>query len=261
VRGTQTHREKLYLPFVFFIALASVPSQVKVCGNGKIDQPHQSTAAAYGQEREQMVKGQIAARGVRNNRVLTAMRKVPRHLFVPSGRQSQAYGDWPLPIGYGQTISQPYVVAFMTEALDLKAEDRVLEIGTGSGYQAAVLAEIAKEVYTIEIVKPLGRKAADRLSQLGYTNVNVRIGDGYRGWPEQAPFDAIMVTAAPEHIPQPLIEQLRPGGRLVLPVGKWHQELVRIRRTPKGVEKETLLPVRFVPMTGEAANQEATSPD
>jgi protein-L-isoaspartate(D-aspartate) O-methyltransferase len=204
------------------------------------------------QARQHMVEEQIVARDVRDARVLAAMRKIPRHLFVPSQMLPYAYADEPLPIGYGQTISQPYIVAFMSEALELKPQERVLEIGTGSGYQAAVLAELACEVYSIEIVEPLGKEAAERLKRLGYTNVKLRIGDGYRGWPEAAPFDAIMVTAAPDRVPPALVEQLRDGGRLVLPVGRFFQNLIRIRRTRKGTQQETLLPVRFVPMVGEA---------
>lgn len=201
--------------------------------------------------REGMVREQIAARGVRDPRVLAALRKVPRHLFVPVEQQPYAYVDSPLPIGYGQTISQPYIVAFMTEALELKPQDRVLEIGTGSGYQAAVLGELVREVYTIEIVDPLGKAAEERLRKLGYGNIHVRVGNGYRGWPEAAPFDAVIVTAAPERIPQALTDQLREGGRMVLPLGRWEQDLVRLRRTKSGVSQERLLPVRFVPMVGE----------
>jgi protein-L-isoaspartate(D-aspartate) O-methyltransferase len=207
-----------------------------------------------------MVRDQIEERGVRDARVLAAMRKVPRHLFVPPDERSLAYDDTPLPIGYNQTISQPYVVAFMTEALELKPQDRVLEIGTGSGYQAAVLAELVREVYTVEIVVPLARQAEERLRQMGYANVHVRSGDGYRGWPQAAPFEAIMVTAAPDHVPPPLVEQLREGGRLVLPLGRWEQDLIRLRRTPKGITRESLLPVRFVPMTGEAEKPAARYP-
>ncbi len=202
--------------------------------------------------RERMVREQIEARGVRDERVLEALRKIPRHFFVPTEMLSFAYSDGPLPIGHGQTISQPYIVAFMSEALELRPKDKVLEIGTGSGYQAAVLARLAREVYSIEIIEPLAKQAAERLSRLGFSNVHVRAGDGYRGWPEAAPFDAIIVTAAPDHVPQPLIDQLRVGGRLVLPVGRFDQELVRIRRTTEGPRQETLLPVRFVPMVGEA---------
>ncbi len=202
--------------------------------------------------RERMVRVQIEARGVRDPRVLEAMRAVPRHLFVPAAMQPYAYQDSPLPIGHGQTISQPYIVAFMSEALELNPGDRVLEIGTGSGYQAAVLAHLAHEVYSIEIVEPLAKEAAETLKRLGYGNIKLRVGDGYRGWPDAAPFDAIMVTAAPNHVPPPLVEQLREGGRLVLPVGRFAQDLIRIRNTPQGPRRETLLPVRFVPMTGEA---------
>lgn len=192
---------------------------------------------------------------VRDAAVLDAMRTVPRHRFVPDSVVSDAYEDTPLPIGHGQTISQPYIVARMTEALGLDAEDRVLEIGTGSGYQAAVLGEIVKAVYTIEIVEPLGERARAALAELGYENVHVRIGDGYRGWPEEAPFDAIIVTAAPERVPQPLIDQLKPGGRMVIPVGARDavQELRLITKNDSGeIREEVLDLVRFVPFTGEA---------
>ena len=219
----------------------------------------QSRPAAEAQEtprtreaRERMVEDQIIARGIRDSRVLDALRQVPRHRFVPLDMREFAYEDTPLPIGLGQTISQPYIVAFMTEALELKPQDRVLEIGTGSGYQAAVLSLLVREVYSLEIVEQLGKEAEARLKQLGYANVHVRIGDGYRGWPEAGPFDAIIVTAAPEDVPPALLEQLRAGGRMVVPVGSYVQNLIRIRRTPKGVERENLLPVRFVPMVTEA---------
>jgi len=202
--------------------------------------------------RERMIEYDLEARGIRDERVLAAMRSVPRHLFVPPEEAGSAYADRPLPIGEGQTISQPYVVAFMTEALELGGDERVLEIGTGSGYQAAVLAECAAEVYTIEIVEPLGRRAASVLEELGYDNVHVRIGDGYRGWPEAAPFDAIIVTAAPEHVPQPLVDQLAEGGRMIVPVGGWDQVLVLLERKGGEVTRRSVLPVRFVPMTGEA---------
>lgn len=207
---------------------------------------------SYHQARQSMVRQQIAARGVRDQRVLKALREVPRHLFVPTPMQPFAYMDTPLPIGHEQTISQPYIVGFMTEALALKPGERVLEVGTGSGYQAAVLSRLVREVYSIEIVEPLATEATQRLQRLGYSNVKVRAGDGYQGWPEAAPFDAIIVTAAPDHVPQPLLDQLAVGGRLVLPVGKRLQTLVRIRRTQTGFKREELLPVRFVPMTGEA---------
>jgi protein-L-isoaspartate(D-aspartate) O-methyltransferase len=188
-------------------------------------------------------------------RALAALRAVPRHEFVPEAQREHAYEDRPLPIGHGQTISQPYIVAVMSEALELDENERVLEIGTGSGYQAAVLGELAREVYSIEIVAPLAERAKVDLARLGYDNVHVRQGDGYRGWPEQAPFDAIVVTAAPDHVPQALVDQLAVGGRLVIPVGRGVQELLRISRDEQGVHEERLLGVRFVPMTGEAREQ------
>ncbi len=203
------------------------------------------------QARLRMVENQIIRRGVRDPLVLEAMRKVPRHLFVPETFRSFAYDDEPLPIGHGQTISQPYIVAYMTEALGLKGGEKVLEIGTGSGYQAAVLAEIAEEVYTIEIVKPLYESAQLKLKELGYTNVFCRYGDGYRGWPEKAPFDAIIITAAPNRIPEPLVEQLKEGSRMVLPLGQGWQELIVIYKRKGFLEERRLIPVRFVPMTGE----------
>lgn len=212
----------------------------------------------FADARAAMVKHQIEARGVGDSVVLDAMRVVPRHRFVPPQFADEAYDDSPLPIGYGQTISQPYIVGFMTAALQLKPKDRVLEIGTGSGYQAAVLAEIVDSVYTIEILDSLGHRAESILSSLGYRNIKVRIGDGYRGWPEVAPFDAIMVTAAPDHIPQALVDQLAIGGRLILPVGDEDQRLILLTKTPNGIQERTLLPVRFVPMTGEA---EGRKPD
>ena len=204
-------------------------------------------------ERERMVERQIEARGVKDTAVLRAMRQVPRHLFVPVSYAPQAYRDGPLALGHGQMISQPYVVAFMAEALRLGGDDRVLEIGTGSGYQTAVLAQLARDVFSIEIVKPLAERAAGKLKELGYANVQVRAGDGYQGWPEHAPYDAILVSAAPDHIPQPLLDQLAVGGRMILPLGKkFSQDLMLIRRTHSGYERTPLLPVAFVPMTGEA---------
>jgi len=193
---------------------------------------------------------QIAHMGVENKEVLKAMDQVPRHLFVPPDSVDLAYANQPLPIGFDQTISQPVVVAYMTEALKLKPTDKALEIGTGSGYQAAVLSLLAKQVFSIEIVKPLGEAAKKRLADLGYRNVAVRIGDGYLGWPEKAPFDAIVVTAAAKQVPQPLIEQLALGGRLVMPVGEADQRLLRITKTKSGLNREMLMPVVFVPMTG-----------
>ena len=205
--------------------------------------------------RDAMVRQQIEARGVHHRLTLEAMRKVPRHEFVPAELRAQAYADHPLPIGHRQTISQPYIVAFMTEALDLEAGDTVLEVGTGSGYQAAVLAEIVEQVYTIEIVEPLARESKERLERLGYTNVHVRAGDGYRGWPEVAPFDAIIGTAAAPRIPEPLKEQLAPGGRLIIPVGDDLQELLLVTRHGERFEEKKVLPVRFVPMTGEVRDK------
>jgi protein-L-isoaspartate(D-aspartate) O-methyltransferase len=207
-------------------------------------------------KREQMVADQIKARGIKDSKVLKAMVKVERHRFVPAHLIDRAYGDHPLPIGERQTISQPYIVALMTELLNLNGQERVLEIGTGSGYQAAVLAEIVKEVYTIEIIEPLARSAEKRLQELGYKNIRVRFGDGYQGWPEAAPFDAVLVTAAPDHIPEPLVRQLKEGGRMIIPVGKYpNQELKQIiKRSGRG-EISDILPVLFVPMTGEGVKQ------
>jgi protein-L-isoaspartate(D-aspartate) O-methyltransferase len=199
-----------------------------------------------------MVESQIVARGVRDPRVLAAMREVPRHLFVDPAQRGEAYEDHPLPIAGNQTISQPYIVALMTELLDLQPNEKVLEIGTGSGYQGAVLSRLAKEVYSIEIVPQLARDAGERLRQLGYTNVTVKEGDGYRGWPEHAPFDGIIVTAAPSRIPEPLLEQLAPRGRMVIPVGDFFQELKVFSKDASGkITEKDILPVRFVPMTGE----------
>jgi protein-L-isoaspartate(D-aspartate) O-methyltransferase len=202
--------------------------------------------------RKRMVEEQIEARGVRDPRVLDAMRQVPRHELVPASQRDRAYEDRPLPIGHGQTISQPYVVAAMTDALRLTGGERVLEIGTGSGYQAAILSKLAKEVYSIEIVPELAQRARADLARLGYANVEVRQGDGWRGWPEKAPFDAIVVTAAPEEVPPDLIAQLAVGGRLVIPVGGREQQLMVVRKTPEGITREVLFGVRFVPMRGEA---------
>lgn len=203
-------------------------------------------------EREEMVSQQIEARGIANKLVLKAMRNVQRHKFVPEDMRRYAYEDRPLPIGEDQTISQPYIVALMTELLGFRGGEKVLEIGTGSGYQAAVLAEVVAEVYTIEIVESLARTAEKRLAGLGYRNIAVRFGDGYKGWEEHAPFDGVIVTCAPDHIPQPLVDQLRLGGRMVIPVGDRYQELVLLVKTADGMEKKSVIPVRFVPMTGEA---------
>ncbi|MBI2187514.1 MAG: protein-L-isoaspartate(D-aspartate) O-methyltransferase [Acidobacteria bacterium] len=196
-----------------------------------------------------MVADQIQRRGITDPRVLQAMRDVPRHRFVPAEFERLAYADRPVPIGHEQTISQPYIVAYMTAALGVERTHAVLEIGTGSGYQAAVLARLARVVYTIEIVPELARRAAATLKALGYTNVQVRAGDGYAGWPAYAPFDRIMVTAAPDEIPQPLIDQLRAGGRMVVPVGSAEQWMTIVEKTPSGVTERRTIPVRFVPFT------------
>jgi protein-L-isoaspartate(D-aspartate) O-methyltransferase len=201
--------------------------------------------------KEEMVKTQIRARGVSDESVLNAMLKVDRHKFVPEETRHLAYSDRPLLIGEGQTISQPYIVALMTELLELKKGDRVLEVGTGSGYQAAILAELADHVYTIEIIESLGRSAERLLKELGYSNIDVKIGDGYIGWEEFAPFDAIIVTAAPPHIPQPLLDQLKEEGRLVIPVGGFYQDLKKITKVKGQIKSQDIIPVVFVPMTGE----------
>jgi len=206
-------------------------------------------ADEYAALRSRMVREDIERRGVRNQAVLDAMRRVPRHLFVPEKLRDSAYGDFPMPIGHGQTISQPYIVGLMTELLAPGAAHKVLEIGTGSGYQAAVLSPLVKEVYSMEIVEPLGLAARELLGKLGYKNVRVRIGDGYQGWPEEAPFDRIVLTAAPPEVPGALIAQLKPGGRLVAPVGNWDQYLVVIDKDLSGkVRRREDIPVRFVPM-------------
>jgi protein-L-isoaspartate(D-aspartate) O-methyltransferase len=203
-------------------------------------------------ERDWMVDTQIVAGGITDQAVVAAMRRVPRHRFMPDSDSEDAYGDFPLSIGYGQTISQPFIVAYMTQALKLKPDEKVLEIGTGSGYQTAILAELVSKVFTIEIVEPLAARAKKTLAELGYDNVIVRAGDGYKGWPDESPFDAIILTAAPNHVPSPLLEQLAIGGRLILPVGDYPQRLLLIRRTKKGYQETELLPVVFVPMTGQA---------
>jgi len=212
--------------------------------------PTAAEEAAFEAARTRMVRDQIVARGIKDGRVLAAMTRVPRHEFVPASQRSLAYEDGPLPIGHGQTISQPYIVAFMTAALDPKPADRVLEIGTGSGYQAAVLSGLVAKVYTIEIVEPLARRAEADLKRLGFRNVKVRIGDGNLGWPGAAPFDAVIVTCAPERVPQALVDQLKAGGRMIVPVGPADgiQELYLLRKRPEGMETQAVLSVRFVPM-------------
>ena len=203
--------------------------------------------------RREMVERQLRSRDIRDPRVLEVMGHVPRHLFVAQEFRDEAYDDHPLPIGHGQTISQPYIVALMTQLVRPKPGDRALDVGTGSGYQAAILAELCREVYSIEIVKPLADEAGKRLTDLGYKNVTVRSGDGYRGWPEHAPFDVIVVAASPRQIPQPLLDQLAPGGRLVIPVGGYPQDLTLVEKQKDGtIRQRTVAPVLFVPMTGEA---------
>ena len=206
----------------------------------------------YAEARMAMVKTQIEPRGVKDKLVLDAMRTVARHRFVPPSLVERAYSDGPLPIGENQTISQPYIVALMTELLGLKGGEKVLEIGTGSGYQAAILAEIVEHVYTIEIICSLAETAEKRLKEMGYENITVECADGYQGWEEHAPFDGVIVTAAPDHIPQPLVDQLKVGARLVIPVGDVFEELMVITKTETGIRKMNAIPVRFVPMTGEA---------
>lgn len=202
-----------------------------------------------------MVEKQIAARGITDPATLEAMRTVPRHEFLPLRLRDEAYMDYPLPIGHGQTISQPFIVAFMTEAIRPQPGEKILEIGAGSGYQAAILAEMGADVYTVEIVEPLAEMARQTLQRLGYDNAQVKHGDGYRGWPEHAPFDAVIVTCAPDKIPPDLVTQLKEGGRMIIPVGGgMSQELVLLRKEGGKIEKQSVLPVRFVPMTGEAQN-------
>jgi protein-L-isoaspartate(D-aspartate) O-methyltransferase len=237
-----------FLPSYVFVAVGS-----GVCALGAFWQP--ASEETHLGRRLEMVATQIERRGVKDKSVLTALRKVPRHRFVPAMWQGRAYTDGPLPIGDGQTISQPYIVGWMTELIEPAKKMRVLEIGTGSGYQSAVLAECVGEVDTIEVVPALGKKAKGLLDELGYRNIRVKIGDGYEGWRERAPYDAIILTAAPPtDVPRPLLEQLKPGGRLVAPVGRDEQDLIRITKVLTGYKREVLAPVRFVPMTGKAQN-------
>jgi protein-L-isoaspartate(D-aspartate) O-methyltransferase len=213
--------------------------------------------ARFAEARARMVRVDIEGRDIRDKRVLGAMGRVPREKFVPAKLADDAYCDGPLPIGHGQTISQPYIVALMTQLVEPQAGSRALDVGTGSGYQAAVLAEVCKEVYGVEIVEPLAVAAQKRLAELGYTNVVVRHGDGYRGWKEHAPFDAIVVAAAADHVPGPLVEQLAPGGRLAMPVGRYFQNLLLVEKRPDGsIHQKVIVPVAFVPMTGEAERGE-----
>ena len=235
---------KLFFVFCFFSSISLIFCHLSFCFSLDEDNQH------YKKLRYKMVNQQIAERGIYNQKVLQAMRDVPRHLFVPKRRQRSAYGDFPLPIGYGQTISQPYIVALMTELLKPEKDDVALEVGTGSGYQAAVLSKIVNTVYTVEIVTPLGKAAEKRLSEMGYKNITVKVGDGYFGWEQYAPFDCIIVTAASDHIPPPLVKQLKNGGKMAIPVGKPFQvqKLMVIEKSEKGeIRIKNILPVRFVP--------------
>jgi len=232
------------LRFIFILA-SSLLYALSACAEEAVSQDFKKL-------RNLMVTTQIEARGVKNKKVLEAMRKVERHKFVSKEYMSAAYEDHPLPIGEGQTISQPYIVALMTEVLDPDGTKKVLEIGTGSGYQAAVLAELFQSVYTIEIIEVLGKRAEKTLSDLGYKNVKVKTGDGYKGWKEHGPYDAIIVTCAPSHIPQPLKDQLAEGGRMVIPVGeRYHQELILLVKEKGMIKQKEIIPVVFVPMFGE----------
>ncbi|HMO12833.1 MAG TPA: protein-L-isoaspartate(D-aspartate) O-methyltransferase [Pirellulaceae bacterium] len=219
----------------------------------EISQSEMAREQAFAEQRQRMVQRQMRQRDISNERVLEVMARVPRHKFVPIDLESRAYDDGPLPIGHRQTISQPYIVALMTQLVDPQANHRALDIGTGSGYQTAVLSELVEKVFSIEIVEPLALEANQRLQDLGYKNVSVRAGDGYQGWPDESPFDVIIVAAAPDHIPQPLVEQLAVGGKMVIPVGGAYQELLLIEKLPDGsITESTIAPVAFVPMTGEA---------
>ena len=233
---------RIVAQYLLFVAIATTG-----CGQ------QVPTAVDLAAQRQRMVEQQLKPRGIKDERVLAAMAKVPREEFVPADARPSAYEDGPLPIGYDQTISQPYIVAFMTEQLRPKRSDRVLEIGSGSGYQAAILAELVGEVYTIEIVEPLAKTAEATLQRLGYKNVHLKVGDGYKGWPEEAPFDAIIVTCAPEKVPQPLVDQLKDGGRMVIPVGeRFAQQLYLLEKKNGQLKESVSLPVRFVPMLREA---------
>ena len=231
----------------WYHVLAVTGAVTAACSNAMPQMSEERWAA----ERQRMVEQQLRARDIRSPAVLEAMARVPRHRFIPEDERDGAYSDYPLPIGYGQTISQPYIVAFMTEALDVSQAHRVLEIGTGSGYQAAILGELAGEVYTMEIVEPLAARARATLEALGYKNIHVRAGNGYAGWPEHAPFDRIIVTAAPDEVPPALVEQLKMDGVIAVPVGIGEQVLKILKRTPTGLVTLKTLPVRFVPMTGK----------
>ncbi len=242
---------KLFRLLLIFIALITSGCPEPALNNSAYtsQDPVDTSFDLYLQERKQMVEEQMIARGITGKETINAFLKVKRHLFVPEEFRNRAYGDHPVPIGQGQTISQPYIVAFMTQILNLSKNDRVLEIGTGSGYQAAILGELSDHVFTIEINEPLGRKATVLLKELGYSSVKVKIGDGYKGWKEHAPFDAIIVTCAPSHIPQPLKEQLKEGGRMIIPVGEaFDQKLLYIQKINNELKQQAEFPVLFVPM-------------
>ena len=260
MRGSRTFGPAIALTFLTAVAcrpaLQTAERPGRTDGAGTAEGVEMETMDdGWARKRTRMVERQIASRDVDDPRVLEVMGTVPRHRFVPPSYRSQAYDDHPLPIGHDQTISQPYIVALMSQMLELEGDESVLEVGTGSGYQAAVLGSLAREVHTMEIVAPLCEEAATRLAELGYAHVHVHCADGYRGWPDAAPFDAVMVTAAPDHVPAPLLEQLAVGGRLVIPVGPPHrtQWLTLLTKEADGeVVEQTAIPVAFVPMTGEA---------
>jgi len=252
MRNLFKNRSFFYITGIQYISLMVLLLYLSNC-SGEKTMNHKPN---YEKLRGQMVERQIRARGIKNTMVLNAMNEIPRHRFIPDSYLDLAYSDQPLPIGSGQTISQPYIVAFMSEQLQLTSESKVLEIGTGSGYQAAVLGAIVDSVFTIEIVPELANSAKNLINELGYKNIIVKQGDGYAGWPDKAPFDAIMVTAAPSKIPPPLLEQLKIGAKMVLPVGEFRQELVVVTKTKSSIEMENVLPVRFVPMTGKIQNEQ-----
>lgn len=249
--GRKMARRRYGVAYLMLVVAAALTAGCNSHG-GQAADPVESD---WRMQREEMVSRQIEARGIKDPAVLESMRTVPRHLFVPEIARDGAYQDSPLPIGDSQTISQPYIVALMTELLEVGSGAKVLEIGTGSGYQAAVLAAMGVEVYSIEIRTRLCERAGETLAELGYSTVRVRCGDGYGGWPEEAPFDGIIVTAAPELVPDPLLDQLAPGAHMVIPVGDFYQELKVITLTENGLEERSVIPVRFVPMTGEVERQ------
>jgi protein-L-isoaspartate(D-aspartate) O-methyltransferase len=240
--------------FVLIIAVVLVFVIIRISSNRVLEGKNESKEEnEFSFERKAMVKNQLKSRGIEDKRVLEVMGRIPRHLFVGEEYRDKAYGDHPLPIGYGQTISQPYIVALMTESLELSGNEKVLEIGTGSGYQAAVLSKIVQKVYTIEIVKELAEQAKERLRNLGYENIEVKNADGYFGWEEHSPYDAIMITCAADHIPKPLLDQLKDGGKLIVPLGsiRYYQTLTLITKKGDDLEIKHITGVRFVPMTGE----------